>query len=277
MPFFCKTSKSAAKATSKKDLPLPLPLPTVAEDIVISRDKEIADIISASLIKISSIIQSNVKIQSGDVVELVANVMELVERLNRNDLELKGADKAYIAVQIASRSLDLIPGLNDSQKADIRILIPNMIEIIIKATQGGVPVDGTAPLRTDSKFDTVALAKKLYDRLKLFIIEKKFDAQSISTSVVILIGYLISIINEYQNISMLDKKLIVRQTIQYLTMDLRIIFPDISDDNLRIAQVALGLAPNIIDSIILAASGLFDINKIKETASKCYAKCCVKK
>lgn len=267
MPF--TTTKTKNK---NKDVALPT---TDASDIIITRDKEIADIIGSMMIKISSIVQSNVKIQAGDAVELVANVMELVEKINRPDLNLQGIDKAFIAIKVASQGLDLIPEskLSKIDKEDIKALIPPMIDIIIKATKGSIPVDANAPIRTGTNIDTVVLSKKIYERLKIFIVEKKFDAQTISVNVVILVGYAVSILNEYQNISLNDKKIIVNQTIGYLTTDLPVIFPGITDDNLRIAQMALMLAPTIIDNIILAAFGSLDINKIIESTKGCFAGC----
>ena len=266
MPSFNKRNKNKDKNTTSEELPSPTSeiaqSASPADDAIITHDKEIADIINTLIVRVSSIIESDLKIQSGDAVILVSRIMELVEKLNDSRVVITSRDKAYITMMVSCKVVDMIHALSDEEKTDFKQLIPSIIEIVIKATKNDITIDSKLPMRTDTKVDTVILTKKLYEKLKSFIIEKKFTPESISINLVLIIGYLINIANDYKTVSLSDRNIIITKSLEYLVEDMPILFPDMTEDQVRLAKSVIAITPNIINAILLASNGSFDINKI---------------
>ena len=159
MPSFNKRNKNKDKNTTSEELPSPTSeiaqSASPADDAIITHDKEIADIINTLIVRVSSIIESDLKIQSGDAVILVSRIMELVEKLNDSRVVITSRDKAYITMMVSCKVVDMIHALSDEEKTDFKQLIPSIIEIVIKATKNDITIDSKLPMRTDTKVDTV--------------------------------------------------------------------------------------------------------------------------
>lgn len=240
------------------------------DEVKIGRKDEIIDLINNLLIKVKKAIESDLKINMGDIVQLVTFVMELVEK---SPLTLTSKEKLYVATNVITKSLDDIPGLNKVDKDDIKLLVPNTIEIIAEASKGKFSFGKKKNKKENKiKVDTVKVSNQLYDRMIKFIKNNKYSPEDITKNIFIILTQVMSLIDEYPSLTGSEKKFIITNIMNKLVNDIDKIFPNITNEQKHALKFAMKMVPTLIDSLINAARGQIDINKIIKHVTGCFGR-----
>lgn len=237
-----------------------------------SRTERISELINEFIKKTISMIKSDIKINNGDVIQLVTYVMELVEK---SPLSLTSEEKLYVAVEVINGSIDQVPNLTDEDKRDIKLLVSNTIEIIVEASKGRFSF-GKNKKKNDVEIDTVKLTEQIYDRVKKLIKDKKYDAKTLSKNIFIILTQVMSMVDEYPSLTGAHKKAIVLAVFAKLVDEIDIIYPEITDDDKQLIRTAVVFLSPMIEQIINGIKGNIDINQVKNKLVGCFKRCCKK-
>lgn len=230
------------------------------------RKQEILILIDALAQKTKEKVDSDIKMSTGDIVEITMYVMLLVER---SPITLSSEEKLEVATETIGKTLDLFTDLSEQDKQDLKTMIPSTIDTIIAASKGEFSFGKTS--RPDGKkVDTVKLAQKMYDRIVKFIKDEKFTADTISINVFIIVAQLMSMVEAYPSLTGIEKKIIVIEVMKRLEKDIYDLYPDMTAGQKQALHLGLMMVPTLIDRLVDAAKGTIDLNKIKESTVKCW-------
>jgi len=230
------------------------------------RKQEILILIDSLVTKTQEKMESDIKMNAGDIVEITLYVMLLVERSPHT---LSGEDKLHVATETINKILDLLPDLSKEEKTELKNLIPGAIDTVIAASKGEFNF-GKKNKTDGKKVDTVKLAQKMYDRIVKFIKKEKFTADTISLNIFIILTQLMTMIQEYPSLTGIEKKIVALEVMKKLEKDILELYPDMSVEQKQALKLSLMMLPSLIDKLVDTASGAIDLNEVKEQTSKCW-------
>lgn len=231
--------------------------------------QDIINIIGQLTTDAKNILKEDIDISSGNIIRLTVYVMELVEKIKE---PLTSEEKLYIATSVLENTIDGIHQLSNKDKADIKQLIPNTIEIIINASKGKFSF-GKKKRVNKVKVNTIKITNQIYDRLLVLIKEKDIDSKTLGINIFILLTQIMSIVDEYPDITGTEKRNIVINVFNRLIDELDTIFPDITEDDKALIIMAIKYIIPLIETLIDVIRKKVDINKVKNWFSRTFEKC----
>ncbi len=156
-------------------------------------------------------------------------------------------------------------------------MIPNTIEVIIKASKGQIKLDKKKKPKNKVKVDTVKISEQLYKRVVKFVKDQKYDASTISKNLFIITTQIMSLIEEYPYMSGSDKKVVVLSVMNKLVDHIKEIYPDATEEQIHMLRTAMKMMPSVIEAVVSAMKHNIDINAIIEQVSGCFRGICKKR
>lgn len=246
------------------------------EDVSIGRKEEIGELIHKLVLQSKRSIETDLKVITGDIIQLTTLVLELVEKVSKT-ISLTSQEKLYIATDVITKSLEYVPRLSEEDKRDIQILIPNTIETIIEASKGRFSFGTNNKKKNNIKIDTVKVSNQLYDRLVKFIKKENYNGEMVVKNVTIIVVQLMSLVEEYPALTGSEKKVIVMNVMQQLVDESNNLFPDITEEQKSALNLGLNLLSGLIDTIIYSAKGKIYLNEVVENVKGCFRSCFAKR
>lgn len=220
--------------------------------------------------KTLNIIETDIKINRGDITQLVVYVMEMVEKSS-----ITGEEKLRVTIKVLNRSIDKQKNLSIEEKNNIKKLIPSTIEAIINVSKGKHNFN-KKPKKSKSKISSVKITEDLYNRLKNIIKEKKYNAPTLAKNLYIILPQIMIMVNEYPTLTGTDKKEIVLAVFDKLIDDIDNIFPNVTEENKILIKTSIRYLSPMIEQIINVVKDRVDINKIGNSIIDRLGKCCKK-
>lgn len=213
---------------------------------------------------------TSINMNVDNIIVVVTRCMETAETFTK----LSGQDKYDFVILIMNQVID---DVSTSDKMDMndreymKIVVPSLIKIIIDASKGKLNLQDVKHMK--NRISITQIVDDLYSQLKGLITgDKNYTPEYICSNIIIIVGMLMSAVEEYSDLNGIEKKAIVIRVINKLVEELESIFPDMSPELMILVKSATSLIPNAIDVIISVARHHFDINAIK---AKCFS-CCKK-
>lgn len=203
-----------------------------------------------------------------NIIVVVTRCMETAETFTT----LSGQDRYDFVILIMNHIIDDVSTADANDKQYMKIVLPSLIKIIIDASKGKLNLNDVKQMK-----NTVPIAQivdDLYVQLKNLITgDRNYTPEYICSNIIIIVGMLMSAVEEYVGLTGMEKKAIVLRVIEKLVGELDTLFPDMSPGIKTLIQSAVALIPNAIDVIVSAAKQHFDINAIQDKCSSIFS-CC---
>lgn len=203
-----------------------------------------------------------------NIIVVVTRCMETAETFTT----LSGQDKYDFVILIMNHIIDDVSTADATNKQYMKIVLPSLIKIIIDASNGKLNIQDVKQMKNTIPISQIV--DNLYTQLRNLITgDKNYTPEYICSNIIIIVGMVMSAVEEYSGLSGMEKKAIVLRVIEKLVEELDIIFPDMSDGVKTLIKSAVALIPNAIDVIVSAAKHHFNINAIRDKCSSFFP-CC---
>jgi len=196
-----------------------------------------------------------------NINKVVVKCMELMESYKK----IGGEEKFNLVVKIMMEIVDTM-NIEDNEKEDIKLLLPNTIETISKVSKTGFNVKN----KNLVKLNTKKVTELVYNKVKALLVnDNNYNAEHIIKNTTHIVFAIINIIEEMPNIPKRVRKDIAMHVVKKLINDI----PNITDDQKRIMKAVLNTLPDTIDLVVAAANGKLELNQQTiQQASNCFIK-----
>ena len=210
-------------------------------------------------------------IDLSNVMLYAARVVEFVDVFQSGD----GDDKKSIVVNTLLKLINENLNIPDEDKEFIVFMLDGLIETIIKTSKKEINLATKHAQKKPSLDQSVGqIVDSLVDRCVTIIRVNQYDAENIIINIPIVVGMIMSIVENYKNLSGTEKKNVVVKVIKNL-IGVRIPeFIDLNDEHNRKLELVIQIVPSIIDVLIDVANGRYNINEVLSTFKKLCCCCC---
>ena len=196
-----------------------------------------------------------------NINKVVVNCMEIIEKYKN----IGGIEKFNIVVKIMIDVVDTM-NIEDIDKEDIKLLLPNTIETISKVSKSGFNIKN----KNIVKLNTKKVTELVYIKIKALLVgNNNYNTDHIIKNTTQIIFAIINIIEEMPHIPKRVRKDIVIHVVKKLINDLK----NITVDQKRIMKAVINSLPDTIDLVVAAANGKLELNQ--QTIQQ-VTNCCIK-
>jgi hypothetical protein len=195
-------------------------------------------------------------------------ITKCLERVNKIK-NLSEQDKYDVAILIINKLVDEVPGTDENDKYYLRNMVPSLVNIVLDASKGKLKLN--VKRKNKQTVDVKQIIDDLYKQIVDIIKENHYTAKYICTNVVVIVGMLMSAVEQYPNLTGMEKKAIVVKIFDKLIDELVVLFPDMDDTLKYLVQHAKMMLPSVIDMLVSVGK-----NHVKILCKKCIGlfKCC---
>jgi hypothetical protein len=230
--------------------PSPLPVEEYNEDYEPSDDvKEFVDKIYSEYKELVT----TLNIAEENFILVVAKCLERVNKIKK----LSDQDKYDVAILIINRLVDEVPGTDASDRYYLRNMVPSLVNIVLDASKGKLKLNVKRKQRKN--IDIKKIIDDLYNQVIEIIKENHYTAKYLCSNIVIIVGMLMSAVEQYPDLSGMEKKAIVVKIFDRLIDELVMLFNDMDDTLKNLVQHAKLMLPSIIDMLVSVGKNHFKI------------------
>ena len=202
----------------------------------------------------------SLNINTTNFILIVTKCLERVNKIKKmNDQE-----KYATTVLILNQLVDEVPDTDETDRYYLKNMVPSLIRIVINASDGKLKLN-IKKLKRKKTVNVKQIIEDLYKQIKQIITDNNYTAEYICTNVVVIVGMLMTAVEQYPELTGMEKKAIVIKIFDKLIDDFTDIFPDM-DDNLKgLVQHAKIMLPSVIDMLVSVGRNHFQIK-----AKKCW-------
>jgi hypothetical protein len=195
-------------------------------------------------------------------------VAKCLERVNKIK-NLSQQDKYDVAILIINKLVNEVPGTDSIDRYYLRNMVPSLVNIVLDASKGKLKLN--VKRKNRKNVDVKQIIDDLYTQVIEIIKENHYTAKYICTNVVVIVGMLMSAVEQYPGLSGMEKKAIVVKIFDRLINELVVLFPDMDDTLKDLVQHAKMMLPTVIDMLVSVSKNHFNILTKKCTR---LFKCC---
>lgn len=202
-----------------------------------------------------------IDINTKNLNKVVVHCMELVDKYKI----INGEEKFHIVVKIMDEIVNTLD-IEDEDKENIKLLLPNTIETISKVSKSGFNVKN----KNLVKLNTKKVTDLVYIKVKaLLIVKNNFNVEHVIKNTTQIVFSIINLIEEMPSISKRVRKDIAIHIVKRLINDL----PNIDQNQKKILKAVVNSLPDTIDLVVAAANGKLELNQqtIQQVSG-----CCIK-
>lgn len=199
---------------------------------------------------------------------LVVKVMELVEEYKN----LTGKERKLVATRCILELIDEQKELDDETKQDLMMAVPGSIEAFISMTKGEKL---NREVTSAGVVEAAYVTRRAFERLIQYIRDHNFEIADIMANIFVLVSKLMFIVGGYPSLAGEQKKDIVVEVLTKLLKEFAS-----TETGQKIPEhfitSTLNALPEMIDMLVNAAKGKFNINKLTQCCFPLFRKCCKK-
>tara|TARA_A100001015_G_C14991058_1_gene713977 strand:- start:405 stop:1400 length:996 start_codon:yes stop_codon:yes gene_type:complete len=209
-------------------------------------------------------------IDLSNVMLYAARVVEFVDVFQTGD----GDEKKEIVVQTLLNLINENLDISSEDKEFIVFMLDGLIETILKTSKKEINLATKHAQKKPSLDQSVGqIVDSLVDRCVTIIRVNQYDAENVIINIPIIVGMIMSIVENYKNLSGTEKKNVVVKVIKNLIGSRIPTFIDLNESHNKKLELVVQIVPSIIDVLIDVANGRYNIN---EVISFCKKWCCCK-
>ena len=199
-----------------------------------------------------------------------ARVIEFVDVFQSGD----GSEKKDIVVntilKLVNENLDIPP----EDKEFIVFMLDGLIETILKTSKKEINLATKHPQKKPTLDQSVGqIVDSLVDRCVTIIRVNQYDAENVIINIPIIVGMIMSIVENYKNLSGTEKKNVV---VKVITNLIGVRIPEIIEldkTHHQKLEMVVQIVPSVIDVLIDVANGRYNINEVISSFRK-WCCCC---
>lgn len=207
------------------------------------------------------------KINVGNFTLIIAIVLEKVHKY----VMLDEQEKYSVAMLVLEKLVTLVPDTDENDQYYLRNIIPSIIQVVVNSSQGKLKLK-IKKLRRNKPIDINIVVEQLYQKVKELIEKNVYTPEYLVTHIMVILGNVMVSVEQYPQLTNIEKKAIVVRIIDNLIEELIMKYPNM-DDNLKnlLLQSKLML-PNVVDTIANVANTHFGIKQFKGLFKCCKCK-----
>lgn len=208
-----------------------------------------------------------------NVNNFILIVTKCLERVNKIK-KLNDQEKYATTILIVNQLVEEVPNTDETDRYYLRNMVPSLIRIVIDASDGKLKLN-VKKMKKTHNVNVKQVINDLYEQIKQIITDNNYSAEYICTNVVVIVGMLMTAVEQYPGLTGMEKKAIVMKIFDKLIDDIQEMYPDM-DENLKgLLNQAKIMLPSVIDMLVSVGRKHFDIGiKKAKKFFKSICKCC---
>lgn len=234
-------------------------------NIISDIDSHLDFIIDGIFVKIKYLIQSDLRLKSGDLLQLIIVVMETVQQYNKKlKNKLTQENIQSLVDKVLEKSVDFVENQyhvfsNETYKLIDKLTKP-FTSILWAANT--LPTQRSISLNTGGmQVNTVDIYNKLYTRMTDLIKTGKLAVQDEEFMQKLVIN-IFAFIKKFKNLDMEERKFLVYETIKNTVNNLKTLVPDIDEERFNIYKQMIQFLPGLVEKVEEVVNGKYDLSKI---------------
>lgn len=200
----------------------------------------------------------SLNINSDNFIIVVTKTLERIDRVSN----MSGQEKYGVAILVLDKLIDEIPDMDDNDKYYVRNIVPSLIEIVISASKGKLKLN-LRKVKRRQQINVGAVVEDLYTQIKDIIKENDYTGEYITRNVTVIVGMLMTAVEQYPDLTGAEKKAIVLHVVDKMIDDLMTLFPDMDPQLLELSKHTKNMLPTVVDILISVGRKHFEINATK--------------
>lgn len=178
-------------------------------------------------------------------IMLVTKTIEKVSKVK----EMNPEQKYDASLMVLNKLVNEIPDTDENDKYYLNNLIPSLINIVQEASQGKLKLK---PSRFSKKkqVDVQTIVDDLYDNIKGIIKKNNYGAEYVCTNVVVIVGMIMTGVEQYPALTGMEKKAVVMRVFDNLLDELPLMYPKMGEELKALVAQAKILLPSVIDMLV---------------------------
>ncbi len=212
-----------------------------------------------------------------NVIVLVTKVVEVVDRVK----QLPGEEKKNLTMEVSMKLLQEDLHLSETDQQFVEITLSNVINLVVQVSKGDLVLNSKKKNKRLPNIPPGQIVDSLVDKLVTVIKNRNYSANDIVANLSVITGMVMTIVEQYPNVSGIEKKNIAVQVLNRLVRTEIPKFVEIPEDVQHMLNVALDTVPDTIDILVAVSKGKFKINEknamhILGLLVKCFTPLCKK-
>lgn len=205
---------------------------------------------SILVIKVLEILRKHTELTSANRYQLGLDILNKIA----SELVIPADEKVYLMSIIPSLIFDL---------SDINL---RGIQNIKKQKKDKKKKDRQLKSREVQELQSEAIYKfeeyieRLYNHIAKMILTQDLEPSDIPSQIINIIVDVVNIIDQYKDLRGLEKKQLIIRAFDKIYQHIQEIFPNITEEELRLIDIAFKTLPSLIESIIAVLKVKYDIN-----------------
>ena len=209
-------------------------------------------------------------IDLSNVMLYAARVVEFVDVFQTGDGDEKKSVVINTLLSLINENLDI----SVEDKEFIVFMLDGLIETILKTSKKEINLATKhAPKKPSLDQSVGQIVDSLVDRCVTIIRVNQYDAENIIINIPIVVGMIMSIVENYKNLSGTEKKNVVVKVIKKLIGERIPTFVKLEESHHKKLELVVQIVPSIIDVLIDVANGRYNINEVVSCLKK-WCCCC---
>jgi len=212
-----------------------------------------------------------------NVIVLVTKVVEVVDRVK----QLPGEEKKNLTMEVSMKLLQEDLHLSETDQQFVEITLSNVINLVVQVSKGDLVLNSKKKNKRLPNIPPGQIVDSLVDKLVTVVKNRNYSANDIVANLSVITGMVMTIVEQYPNVSGIEKKNIAVQVLNRLVRTEIPKFVEIPEDVRHMLNVALDTVPDTIDILVAVSKGKFKINEkntmhILGLMVKCFSPLCKK-
>lgn len=212
-----------------------------------------------------------------NVIVLVTKVVEVVDRVK----QLPGEEKKNLTMEVSIKLLKEDLHLSETDQQFVEITLSNVINLVVQVSKGDLVLNSKKKNKRLPNIPPGQIVDSLVDKLVTVVKNRNYSANDIVANLSVITGMVMTIVEQYPNVSGIEKKNIAVQVLNRLVRTEIPKFVEIPEDVQQMLNVALDTVPDTIDILVAVSKGKFKINEknamhILGLLVKCFSPLCKK-
>ena len=275
-----------------------------ANDVVFNKALELQEKVSKNTDKVEYIVKQNFNQALQDKETIFHNVKDsfrgmdidlsnvmlyLTRTIENVEVFFNGSGdaKKNLVLNTIMDLLDDNTKIEKSEKEFIRLVLESLIETVIKTSKKEISLTIKPNRKNKGKSNTHnngftelsigQITESITDKCVTIIKTNNYDAENIIIQIPIIIGMIMSLVENYKNLSGPEKKSVIVKVIKTL---ITVKIPELVElkegDQDKLALI-IQILPTIIDVLVEIANGKYNINKVASLLKRIFCCCCPSK
>jgi hypothetical protein len=165
--------------------------------------------------------------------------------------EMTPEQKFDTTLLILTKLVDEIPNVDDNDRYYLNNVVPSLINIVQDTSDGKLKLKSSKfQFKKRAPVDVQKVIDDLYEHIKSVLRKKNYGAEYIATNVVIIVGMIMTGVEQYSVLTGMEKKAVVVSVFEKIIDELPVMYPKMNDELKSLLQNSKLILPNVIDMLV---------------------------